>query len=91
MATQAKNAFIEALHYGIPCLAYNNTVFPEFLMMGFYVILAEDGDVKDLTEKLALMVINIEEYTLASVKNKKLAEDYFNIRRELEAWQEILV
>ncbi len=35
------NAFIEAMHYAAVCIVYDNTVFPEFIDMGFYLHLVE--------------------------------------------------
>ena len=84
------NAFIEALHYGVPCLAYSNTVFPEFLEMGFHVTLAINSDIDDLAGKLVAVAENIEDERRASNINKKLAIEYFNTKRELDAWREVL-
>lgn len=85
------NAFIEALHYGIPCLAYANTVFPEFIDMGFHVTLAADRDTEDLAEKLLAMVKQIDNEKKVSSYNAELARNYFNVQRELANWQEILI
>ena len=85
------NAFIEALHYGIPCMAYDNTVFPEFITMGFHVTLAADRDHVDLADKLLVMVKQIDNEKQASSANAGLASEYFNVQRELASWQEILI
>ncbi len=84
------NAFIEALHYGLPCLAYANTVFPEFISMGFHVKLAADRDQRDLADTLLAMVENIEEEKQASEGNANLARERFNVERELADWKAIL-
>ena len=84
------NAFIEALHYGVPCLAYANTVFPEFINMGFHVVLAADRDQSDLANKLLGMAEQIEDEKRASGANAKLAREYFNVERELADWKAIL-
>jgi len=84
------NAFIEALHYGIPCLAYSNTVFPEFLAMGFHVILAADRDRDDLSAKLLAMVRGLGNEKQAAAANAELARQYFDVQRELADWREIL-
>lgn len=84
------NAFIEALHFGIPCLAYANTVFPEFISMGFHVTLAADRDRSDLSDKLLKMATGIDKEKRASYPNAQLAREYFNVQRELADWQEIL-
>jgi len=85
------NAFIEALHFGIPCLAYDNTVFPEFITMGFHVTLAADRDHDDLADKLLAMVKQIDREKQSSYDNAELAKKYFNVQRELASWQEILI
>jgi glycosyltransferase involved in cell wall biosynthesis len=84
------NAFIEALHYGIPCLAYANTVFPEFISIGFNITLAADRDRHDLAEKLLAMATQIDEHRQTAAANATLARDYFDVQRELSSWQEIL-
>lgn len=38
------NAFIEALAAGLVCIAFANTVFPEYVALGFYLRLAPDND-----------------------------------------------
>ena len=85
------NAFIEALHFGLPCIAYNNTVFPEFVGMGFHVTLAADRDKQDLGVKLLSVVEGIDMEWKASSNNVDLARKYFNVERELTEWQKILV
>ena len=60
------NAVIEALHYGVVCITYDNTVFPEFEKMGFYMHLVRTEDVNALKMVLAEVVSNI-------VKEKKLS------------------
>jgi glycosyltransferase involved in cell wall biosynthesis len=85
------NAFIEALHYGLPCLAYDNTVFPEFLDMGFHVTLAADRDTADLSAKLLYLANNIRQEKRDAEANSRLAREYFNVERELDSWRAILV
>jgi glycosyltransferase involved in cell wall biosynthesis len=85
------NALIEAMHYGLPCLVYNNTVFPEFIEMGFYITLAEDRDVDDLSKKLLAIARNMNKEKAAARGNIKLAKEYFNIDKERESWMEILL
>jgi glycosyltransferase involved in cell wall biosynthesis len=84
------NAFIEALYFGLPCLAYNNTVFPEFLEMGFSLTLAKDRDIEDLAAKLLHMARNIKTEKISARNNISLAREYFNIEREKASWLEVL-
>ena len=85
------NAFIEALHYGVPCLAYCNTVFPEFVDMGFYLRLVKDGDVDALSQALLDMVSDFDNEKQRSKNNIELAKDYFQVERELSDWNAILI
>lgn len=85
------NAFIEALYYNIVCIAYDNTVFPEFLDMGFHVHLVKDSDIAKLSSKLVQVVSDLDKEKLKSKKNMELAKSYFSVERELSEWQEVLV
>ena len=85
------NAFIEALHYNIVCISYDNTVFPEFLDMGFHVHLVKDSDIDKLSNELVQVVSDLDNEKQMSKKNMKLAKSYFSVERELSEWQEVLV
>lgn len=85
------NAFIEALHYDIVCIAYANTVFPEFLEMGFHVHLVKDSDIDALSTKLNQVVSDLEKEKQLSKHNMVLAKGYFSVDRELDEWREVLV
>ena len=85
------NAFIEALHYNIICIAYDNTVFPEFLDMGFHVHLVKNSDISALAEKLVQVASNLDNEKELSNKNMELSKKYFSVDRELAEWKEILV
>lgn len=85
------NAFIEALHYDIVCISYDNTVFPEFLEMGFHIHLVENSDIDKLSKKLLQVVTDFAEEKLKSRNNIALAKNYFSVERELDEWQEVLI
>lgn len=84
------NAFIEALHFGIPCLAYDNTVFPEYLEMGFRVHLVPDRNIDELSRALLGIARAIEREKRDAKNNCRLAVEYFNVERELDSWRAIL-
>ena len=84
------NAFIEAMHYGAVCIAYENTVFPEFLEMGFYIHLVKNGDVDALSKKLIQVALDIDNEKIKSNKNIDLVEGYFRVEEELAQWLSIL-
>ena len=85
------NAFIEAMHCGLVCIAYDNTVFPEFADMGFYVRLVKDGDVDALSQTLLDVVSDMDNEKQRSKNNIELARNYFQIERELSDWRSILI
>ena len=85
------NAFIEAMHYNNVCIAYDNTVFPEFIDMGFYVHLVKNGDVGALTKKLLEVALDIDSEKIKSSKNATLVQGYFQPERELAQWDDVLV
>ncbi|MDA3869915.1 MAG: glycosyltransferase family 4 protein [Gammaproteobacteria bacterium] len=84
------NAFIEAMHNGAVCIAYKNTVFPEFVEMGFYIHLVSDGDIDALSQKLVQIAINIKDEKMMSENNVELVESYFQVKEELAQWLKIL-
>lgn len=84
------NAFIEALHYNIVCIAYENTVFPEFQKLGFHVHLVEDGNIDALAEKLRMVASNIQNEKRQAEHNMQLARRLFSVERELNDWLEVL-
>ena len=84
------NAFIEAMHYGAVCIAYENTVFPEFLEMGFYIHLVKNGDIDALSKKLIQVAVDIDNEKIKSNKNIDLVEGYFRVEEELVQWLSIL-
>jgi len=84
------NAFIEALYCGCVCMAFDNTVFPEFPDMGFYVRLAADKNIMELSEILVEVARNVNDELLRSQANVALARRYFNAEREKADWSKIL-
>jgi len=84
------NALIEAMHYGLVCIVYDNTVFPEFAKMGFYLHLVADGDVPALREKLLFVAENIEYEMQRARKNIDLALEVFSPERERADWLSLL-
>lgn len=85
------NAFIEAMHHGAVCIAYENTVFPEFLEMGFYIHLVKDGDINGLSQKLLQVSLDITNEKLNSKINVGLVQSYFRVEEELSQWLEVFV
>jgi len=84
------NALIEALHYGIVCITYDNTVFPEFIDMGFNMHVVETGDVESLKRNLLLVASNISEEKNKAKENIALAKQLFDPEIELGKWLSLL-
>lgn len=84
------NAFIEALSYGLVCLAYNNTSFPEFIDMGFHLHLAENQNLTSLEEKLLYLTQNIVNEKENSNKNIQKILDGFSVDIEIQNYLKIL-
>ena len=85
------NAFIEAMHYAAICIAYDNTVFPELVDMGFYLRLVEDGNVDILSQTLVDVALDLNNEKQRSKNNIELVKDYFQVERELSDWHAILI
>jgi glycosyltransferase involved in cell wall biosynthesis len=85
------NSFIEALAFGLICISYDNTSFPELRELGFIMHIANDNDLGDLSEKLADAIDYMKNNQLPIKHNIKLAEDMFSSSRELNQYLEILI
>ena len=81
------NAFIEALSYGLHCISYKNTSFPELKDLGFNFLIAENQDLEDLKQKLLSAV---EQDFSRNRSNALLAKKSFSFNRELEEFKSLL-
>lgn len=77
------NALIEALGYGLVCIVYDNTVFPEFADMGFHLKLVKTGDIDGLKRTLLDVMLNIDNELLKSRQNVRLARETFSVESEI--------
>lgn len=85
------SSLIEALHYNIVCIVYKNTVFLEFVEMGFNIHLVTDGNVADLSAVLLAVVRNLHTEKEKTTYNIELSRKYFQVDREISEWLDILV
>lgn len=85
------NAFMEALSYGLVCVAYNNSTFPEFQNQGFDLLLAQDQNIKSLMEALHKALIYFENNNFPIIKNIQLSKTLFNPERETQEIMDILL
>ena len=84
------NSFIEALSYGLACISYNNTSFPELKELGFNFFIAHNQDLEDLKKKLQEAVTFTQSNGLPITENITLAQEIFSPMRELNDFSEIL-
>ena len=84
------NSFIEALSYGLVCISYKNTSFPELKQAGFKFFMAENGDINDLKVCLSRAVDYLRTHEIPLLNNTKLAQELFGEQRELAELIEIL-
>jgi len=85
------NSFIEALSYGLACISYNNTSFPELSNLGFDFFMAEDQNIDSLKKILQSTVKYIESNPVPISKNITLSEKLFYEERELHDFINILM
>lgn len=84
------NSFIEALSYGLVCVSYNNTSFPELRELGFVFYMAEDQDMDDLKVKLLEAVKKAESTHLPMKLQSDLAREIFSSHREKHEYLSLL-
>lgn len=84
------NSFIEALSYGLVCIAYNNTSFPELRDLGFEYFIAEHEDLDDLKKEFTDALEYLKHNKIPIQKNVELAKQLFSSDRELNEFLEIL-
>ena len=84
------NSFIEALSYGLACISYKNTSFPELRDLGFEFFMAEDQNIDSLKNTLQSTVKYIESNPVPVVKNISLSEKLFTEEIELKKILKIL-
>ena len=85
------NVFMEALSYGLVCVAYNNSTFPEFKKQGFDLLLAQDQNIKSLMDYLHEALKYIENEHFPIVNNIQLSKKLFNSEREAREIMDILL
>lgn len=86
------NSFIEALAYGLVCICYNNTSFPELKDLGFIMHLADNANVNDLSSKLMDAIGYMDKNPVPIERNMQLAKKLFSSQeRELKEYLDILV
>jgi glycosyltransferase involved in cell wall biosynthesis/GT2 family glycosyltransferase len=86
------NSFIEALAFGLICITYENTSFPELRELGFIMHIAKHDDLDDLNVKLNDAIDYMKTNPLPVMHNVELAEKlFYPPERELNEYMEILV
>jgi glycosyltransferase involved in cell wall biosynthesis len=81
---------LEAFQYGVMPLTYDNTVFPEFLKMGFNFSQVPNKSVPDLQKALVEAIKNYPHSESAILENYNLANKLFSLNRIQEDYISIL-
>lgn len=84
------NSFIEALSFGLVCISYDNTSFPELRELGFHLHIARTEDLTDLKDKLFDALSYMKNNPLPIEHNIELARKLFSPERELQQFLSIL-
>ncbi len=85
------NTLIEAFLAKTLPITYDNTVFPEFLKMGFDFLQAKDGDIEHLSRCVEeTLSWTAEEYAKKVNQNYKLAQKYFSGANVLKQYNNLL-
>jgi glycosyltransferase involved in cell wall biosynthesis len=84
------NAFMEALSYGLICIAFANTSFPELRDLGFDFFMAKDQDMSDLKQKLLQSVEFFFTNEMPLEKQSHMAVEFFSTKRELNEYVSLL-
>ena len=84
------NSFIEALSYGLICIAYDNTSFPELQQLGFAFYLAQDKNIDDLKNMLLKAVEQRKKESIPLVEQANHALSFFSAEREKNEYLDLL-
>lgn len=83
------NSLVEALGQGLICIVYNNTVFPEFLDLGFKIHLVDNE--AELNNKVKEVIANYKEEVVNAAHNSILAKKIFSSDREFSELANLLI
>lgn len=84
------NTFIEALSYGLICISYDNTSFPELHDLGFEFYIAENLNLDSLKSSLLEAIGYIKSNKLPINANINLTQKLFSPQRELDEYLHLL-
>ena len=85
------NALIESMALGLVPITYDNTVFPEIRQLGFHIVLANDGDLRHLSDQLYEVATRLPEHREKSKLNAEKYKNFFTPRIEREQYLDVLV
>lgn len=84
------NVVLEAMSHGLTCITYNNTIFPEFLTLGFSDFYqAEDRDIIDLARKIEQATKDFK--VPKDNPHKKALKSNFSETISIARWKEIII
>lgn len=76
------NSFIEAISNNLLCLVYKNTTFIEFHNLGFIFNSVENKNIKELSNNLLFLSLNITNEKMKCENNFKLSKKIFSEENE---------
>ncbi|WP_039849436.1 MULTISPECIES: glycosyltransferase family 4 protein [Grimontia] len=83
------NVMLEAISKGLSCITYDNTVFSEFIKLGFDgVYLAEDRNIDDLSKMIEIAYQERKGVNLEA--NMTRFNDVFSINGNIKKWLELI-
>ncbi|MFV2058409.1 MAG: glycosyltransferase family 4 protein [Thiohalomonadales bacterium] len=85
------NSFIDALSYGLVCIAYDNTSFPELRDLGFKLFLAKNLDLDALKAEISIALDFLYTHEFPNSENVSLSKSFFTQERELKQFIDILI
>jgi len=84
------NTFIEALSYGLACVCYENTSFPELRELGFDFFMAINLDIESLKNTILKAVDFVKDDKVPVTTNIELAKTLFCREHELGEYLKLL-
>ena len=84
------NAIIESLGFGLIPIIYNDTSSPEFKELGFHIHLTHENNIKNLSEIVLDVALNIREEKQKAIVNHDKALKVFDLQREQKEYLELL-
>jgi len=80
---------VEAMNYGLPIIAFSQTGSDEILKNEQYGLVAENGNIKEISDKLMQLISDKNQREFWSKKSKERSKD-FSLEKIAIEWEHIL-